>query len=142
MRTVIVWLVAFVFISLGNALTHGPLFGAAMNEATALIAPSTAQASTFVFLGLVWALLTSGTVYVALRERPPQLRSSVVAGALVGVLVDGSWNLINKSIWPQWSNTLIVVDIAWHAAHGALAGALVYWLWHRLARGSSLNRAA
>lgn len=133
--------VVFVLIAAGNAVTHGPLGGTFMEESLRLVAPTTPGAHTAIFLGLVWFLLAGATVYLVDRDRDPTVVRAAIAGALVGLLVDGSWNFINKAQWPAWSTTLIVVDILWHMAHGAVAGVVARAVLKRGTPGSAARAA-
>jgi hypothetical protein len=132
MRNALAFAAVFVLIAAGNAVTHGiGPGGALMTQSLALIAPSTPRPETFALLGIVWALIAFGTVYFVARERAPTLARAAFTGALVGTLVDGSWNLINKAQWAAWSDTLVAVDVGWHALHGVAAGALAFILLRR-----------
>jgi hypothetical protein len=130
----LLWIISFVLVGVGNAVTHGPLGGEFMTESLALLAPPTGGVNTGIWIGTVWAMIASATVYFALRERSPTVGRIAGVGAWVGLLVDGSWNFINQANYSQWSNTLIVVDVAWHVLHGAAVGAVVAWLMQRLQR--------
>ncbi|HLL55234.1 MAG TPA: DUF2177 family protein [Myxococcaceae bacterium] len=136
-NVVMLWVISFVLVAIGNAVTHGPLGGKFMTESLALLAPPSGGINTGIWIGIVWAMIASATVYFALREREPTPRRIAVVGAWVGLLVDGSWNFINEANYSQWSNTLIVLDVAWHVVHGAAVGAIVGWLMRRFARANS-----
>jgi uncharacterized membrane protein len=131
----LLWIVSFVLIAVGNAVTHGTLGGRFMKESLELLAPTTGGVSTGIWISIVWAMIATATVYFALRERQPTVGRVAAAGAWVGLLVDGSWNFINEANYAQWSNTLIVLDVTWHVLHGAAVGAVVGWLLRRLTRG-------
>ena len=124
----LLWIISFVLVGVGNAVTHGPLGGKFMTESLELLAPTTGGVNTGIWIGTVWAMIASATVYFALRERSPTVGRIAMVGAWVGLLVDGSWNFINEANYSQWSNTLIVLDVAWHVLHGAAVGAVVAWL--------------
>ncbi len=96
-----------------------------MKESMELLAPTSGGVNTGIWIGIVWAMLATATVYFGLRERSPTVGRVAAAGAWVGLLVDGSWNFINEANYPQWSNTLLVLDVAWHVLHGAAVGAVV-----------------
>ncbi len=131
---VVRWVISFVLVAIGNAVTHGPLGGKFMTESLALLAPPTVGINTGIWIGIVWAMIASATVYFALREREPTPGRIAGVGAWVGLLVDGSWNFINEANYSQWSNTLIVLDVAWHVIHGAAVGAVVGWLMPKFAQ--------
>jgi hypothetical protein len=131
----LLWIVSFVLVALGNALTHGPLGGRFMTESLELLAPTTGGVSTGIWIGTVWVMIATATVYFGLRERSPTIGRLAGVGAWVGLLVDGSWNFINEANYSQWSDTLIVLDVAWHVLHGAAVGAVVGWLMQVLAPG-------
>jgi len=124
----LLWLISFVLVAVGNAVTHGSLGGRFMKESLELLAPTTGGVSTGIWIGTVWAMIATATVYFALRERSPTVGRIAGVGAWVGLLVDGSWNFINEANYAQWSNTLIVLDVSWHVLHGAAVGAVVGWL--------------
>jgi hypothetical protein len=133
----LLWIVSFVLIGVGNAVTHGPLGGRFMQESLELLAPTTGGLNTGIWIGTVWAMIASATVYFGLRERSPTVGRLAVVGAWVGLLVDGAWNFINQANYAQWSNTLIVLDVSWHVLHGTAVGAVVGWLMRVLSsRGS------
>jgi hypothetical protein len=130
-RVALLWIVSFVLIALGNAITHGPLGGRFMTESLELLAPTSGGVNTGIWIGIVWVMIATATVYFALRDRSPTVGRVAAAGAWVGLLVDGSWNFINEANYAQWSNTLIVLDVAWHVLHGAAVGAVVGWMMQR-----------
>jgi hypothetical protein len=138
-RIVLLWVVSFVLVAVGNAVTHGPLGGRFMTESLELLAPTTGGVRTGIWIGTVWVMIATATVYFALRERSPTLGRLAVMGAWIGLLVDGSWNFINEANYSQWSDTLIVLDVAWHVLHGAAVGAAVGWLMRRWAPGRVLG---
>jgi uncharacterized membrane protein len=137
MRIAIASLLCFIVIAVGNAVSHG-LGGAIVAVATDSVAPT--NGSPFLFLVIAWLFLTLGTVYMVARERTPTLARAAIAGALSGLLVDGSWNIINKAMWSQWPLWFIGVDVAWHIVHGAVAGALVFFVLMRSKKRDSVKR--
>jgi hypothetical protein len=132
----ILWLISFVLVAFGNAITHGPIGGKFMTESLSLLAPPSGGINTGIWIGIVWVMIAAATVYFALRERSPTVGRIAVVGAWVGLLVDGAWNFINEANYSQWSNTLLVIDVVWHVVHGAAVGAVLGWLMPRFARSA------
>jgi hypothetical protein len=132
----LLWIVSFVLVAIGNAVTHGALGGRFMKESLELLAPTSGGVNTGIWIGIVWAMIATATVYFGLRERSPTVGRVAAAGAWVGLLVDGSWNFINEANYSQWSNTLLVIDVAWHVLHGAAVGAIMGMLLRRFNRGA------
>jgi uncharacterized membrane protein len=108
-----------------------------MKESLELLAPTSGGVNTGIWIGIVWAMIATATVYFGLRERSPTVGRVAAVGAWVGLLVDGSWNFINEANYSQWSNTLLVIDVAWHVLHGAAVGAVVGMLLRRFSRGGA-----
>lgn len=132
----LLWIVSFVLIAVGNSITHGTLGGRFMKESLELLAPTTGGIRTGIWIGTVWAMIATATVYFALRDHSPTAGRIAAVGAWVGLLVDGSWNFINEANYAQWPDTLIVLDVTWHVLHGAAVGAVVGWMLRGFTRGA------
>lgn len=130
-RTLLAHLASFLVVAVGNAVTHGALFGEAINRVIASVAPTTPSPQTFIALALAWLAISSATVYFVSRDRTPSRGRAMAAGAIVGFLLDGGWNLVNRSSWPVWPIEFIVLDCAWHAAHGVVVGLVAHAILHR-----------
>jgi hypothetical protein len=128
MRLAITFLATFVWIAVGNAITHGVLGAKLMARALSVLGSAARPSGGFpAWLLVVWLLIAATTTWLAIETKRP-----VVAGAVVGVLVDGGWNLVNRAVVPSWPLDFTAIDIAWHALHGATAGWLAARLWRRL----------
>ncbi len=127
---------SFVIIAVGNAGSHGTFLAATVSDAVVAIAPTPGGPSTFIWLFVVWTLIAVGTAYFVSRDRELTNGRAAMAGALVGLLADGSWNVINRAMWPQWPTPTLVLDSAWHTAHGAVTGLAVAWLLRRFEHSS------
>lgn len=143
-RVALSFVAVFLFVAFGNAVTHGLVMGEYMNRNMAVLGPGLrGDAGGIPILAVAWLLIALGTVYFSVHRAPtPSYRDSAIAGALVGLLVDGSWNVINKSLVPAWSWSFIAVDVTWHVVHGVAAGLIFAALMRVRAQAAAPQPAA
>lgn len=63
------------------------------------------------------------------RQLDPQLSTSILIGALTGLVIYATYDLTNLSFIKDYPVLISVIDIAWGTCQGTLAGMYVWWLW-------------
>ncbi len=130
-RSVMLWLGAFVFTSAIDALWHLVLFGRPYKEGLQLLA-RTAEGK-FVFRRAA-ALLSQALVVTALlalvliKSEAATPAAAALIGALAGILAISVYGLTNYALLKDWGRTITVLEIIWGPILGGLSGAFAFWL--------------
>ncbi|MCB1475185.1 MAG: DUF2177 family protein [Rhodobiaceae bacterium] len=88
----------------------------------------------FAAAGAFYLLYIAGIVYFAVAPALAGggLTTALIAGALLGLLAYGTYDMTNLSTLKNWSVTVAVVDIAWGTFLTGLAAVVSYYAVARL----------
>jgi uncharacterized membrane protein len=80
-----------------------------------------------------YLLYAAGLVWFAVRPQreQPQVRRAAGAGALLGLLAYGTYDLSNLATLNGWPLHIVLVDMAWGALVSAASAAAGQWAWNR-----------
>jgi uncharacterized membrane protein len=125
------WLAANVVLGGAAPLFHVQLAGDLMSrELSGIALPPSEVASRVEFAVIGYVLAASATTWFVLLPPPAHrtLIRSGLAGAIVGLVGDGTWNLLNLMNLPRWSLAWSLADTGWHTAIGFVVGMLIFWI--------------
>lgn len=91
----------------------------------------------FVAAGLFYLLYVAGIVYFAVQ---PALVSgnwttAAIAGAILGLIAYGTYDMTNLATLKNWSLTLSAVDMAWGTVLTSFSAVVGYWVAEKLSGG-------
>lgn len=78
---------------------------------------------------IVYFMTSASMVWVTSRAPagPSRFKTAILAGAAVGALTFGTWNLVNYGWIPGWPLSVVVIDTSWHVIAGSMSGAILAW---------------
>jgi uncharacterized membrane protein len=118
----------FIVTLLGDMLWHNWLLMDFYYTRLSAINGAPMPATFPVSLLIAEAIAAAGTVYFVLSApKAPTLSAGACRGALIGLMLGGALNLVNHSLIALWDLNVVLVDICWATALGAIGGAVTVW---------------
>ena len=130
LRYALLWVMAFVFTSLIDALWHLVIFKKSYVEGIKPMARMTGEKISFKSgPGLLSQVLvvTSLVILVLVAAKDGTSFLAALVGALAGVLAISVYGVTNYSLFKDWNLTLTVLEFIWGPLLGGLSGLFVHW---------------
>jgi uncharacterized membrane protein len=130
LRYIGVWVLAFVFTSLIDALWHLGIFGRIYREGIKPLARMNGDKMAFIgWAGLLSQVMVVTTVMLLVLLQPDDAgfaRAGTI-GALAGVLAISVYGITNYALLKDWGLALTVLEMIWGPIIGAASGIFVLW---------------
>ncbi|MFC2141784.1 DUF2177 family protein [Acidobacteriota bacterium] len=130
-RYFLVWLSAFAFTSLIDAIWHLGIFRRAYSEGIKPLARMSGEKVTLNPIAgvlsqvLVVTCLVFLVLYKAQKVNYPE---AMLIGAIAGILAITVYGVTNYALFKDWSLKLTVLEAIWGPMLGGLSGAFVVWM--------------
>ncbi len=131
LRYFLVWIIAFAFTSLIDAIWHLGIFRKAYTEGIKPLARMTGDKITLnpIAGALAQILVVTAIVFLVLyKAQKGNIVEAAVIGAVAGVLAITVYGVTNYALFKDWNFTLTVLEFIWGPILGGLSGIFVYWM--------------
>jgi uncharacterized membrane protein len=129
-RYFLVWLLAFAFTSLIDAIWHLGIFKKAYSEGIKPLARMSGDKITLNPIAgiLSQVLVVTCIVFLVLyKVQKVNYQEAMLIGAIAGILAITVYGLTNYALFKDWSLKLTVLEVIWGPILGASSGAFVIW---------------
>lgn len=130
-RYFLVWLSAFAFTSLIDAIWHLGIFRRAYSEGIKPLARMSGEKVTFNPIAgvLSQVLVVTCIVFLVLyKTQKVNYPEAMLIGAIAGILAITVYGVTNYALFKDWSLKLTVLEAIWGPMLGGLSGAFVVWM--------------